>query len=301
VTEIGDIRKVSAERIVSKIGERAPEKKMSANSPIGMFDSGVGGLTVLRAVMSELPHEDVVYFADTARVPYGGRSPQEIMNINHEIIGHLMAQGAKLIVMACGTSSSIAYPVLKNQYKIPMVGLIGPGSVASARMTRSGKIGLIATVRTVESESFPKEIKSIKPGIDVFSQSCPLFVPLIEGGFIDAEETKRAAREYLKPLQEAGVDTLILGCTHYPHLTNIIREIMGPEVALIDPALEAAKEVKKTLKKEGLLADRTSAATYTYEVSGSAPQFEDLGSRLLGKPIASARKVNLVAKRGSIE
>ena len=301
MVEIREIRRVAAERVVSKIGERLPETKITPNSPLGMFDSGVGGITVLKEVMKELPNEDVIYFADTARVPYGGRPEEEIININHELIGYLMDQGVKLIIMACGTSSSIAYPVVKGRYKIPIIALVGPGSRAAAKATRSGRIGLIATVGTVESKAFQKEIKRIKPEAEVFAQGCPLFVPLIEGGFIDVEETRRIAREYLKPLIKSKVDTLILGCTHYPHLEGIIREIVGKDVLLIDPAASAVRDAKKVLKKEGLLSERTGPASYTYLVSGSVPQFKDLASKLLRKPIVSVKKVTLVAKKGPIK
>jgi glutamate racemase len=203
--------------------------------------------------------------------------------------------------MACGTSSSIAYPVVKGMYKIPIIGLVGPGSRAAVRATRSGRIGLIATVGTVESKAFQEEIKGIKPEVEVFAQGCPLFVPLIEGGFIEVEETKRIAREYLKPLIESKIDTLILGCTHYPHLEGIIREVVGEEVLLIDPAAPAVHDAQKVLKKEGLLSERTGPASYTYLVSGSVPQFKDLASKLLQRPIVSAKKVTLVAKKGPIK
>ncbi len=301
MTEIGEVRKLSSERIVSKIGEKKHEHKASSNSPIGMFDSGVGGLTVLREVIKILPGEDVLYFADTGRVPYGGRSPQEIININHELIDYLIDQGAKIIIMACGTSSSIAFSLMKEKYKLPIVGLVGPGAAAAVRASMSGKIGIIATVGTVESGAFKKEIISIKPGAEVYAQGCPLFVPLIEGGFTEAEETKRAAKEYLEPLIKAKIDALILGCTHYPHLEKIIREIVGPGVTLVDPAIETVKEASDILKKKSLLSDRTGPPTYSYFISGSVPQFKDLGSKLLGKPIVSAKKVTLIAKKGPIK
>jgi glutamate racemase len=304
MTELGEVRdvgRVSTERIVSKVSEAAPEKKMEPTAPIGMFDSGVGGLSVLSQVMKELPNEDVLYFADTARVPYGGRSKQEIININKELIGYLMNEGVKMIIMACGTSSSMAYPLLKDEYKIPIVGIVGPGSRQAVRSSGSGRIGLLATVGTVESAAFQNEIKAIKPTAEVTAMGCPLFVPLIEGGFVDTEETKRVAEEYLKPLMEKKVDTIILGCTHYPHLRSVIQEIVGPEVELVDPSAESVLEAKALLKKKGLLSSRSGPASYTYLVSGSVPQFKDLASRLSGKPVVSLRRVNLVAKKGPIE
>jgi glutamate racemase len=287
------VSKVSAERVTAKTAGKGREEKAVPSSPIGIFDSGVGGLTVLSRIMKKLPHEDVIYLADTARVPYGGRSPQEIIKINQEIIPFLIKQGAKLIVMACGTSSAIAYPVVKDEYPVEIINLIDPGSRAAADATRSGRIGVIATAATVNSHAFQKKIKEIKNDAEVHAAGCPLFVPLIEGGFIDSEETRRVAREYLKPLLEEKIDTLVLGCTHYPHLRKVIRSIAGPEVALVDPAEEAADEIKSRLKKAGTLRTQASPARYEYLVTGSAIQFQDVGSRLLGKPLVGVKHVTL--------
>ena len=301
MAEVPQIRKVATERIVSKIGEKADVPKPSASSPIGIFDSGVGGLTVLREIMKQLPQEDVIYFADTARVPYGGRPPKEIIKINYEIINHLVEEGVKMIIMACGTSSAVAYPVVKDKYKIPIIELIGPGSREAVSQTKSGKIGIIATVTCIESGAYQREIKEIKKDAEVFTQGCPLFVPLIEGGFIEKDETKRVAQEYLKPLIKAGIDTLILGCTHYPHLEKIIRQIAGKNVALIDPARAAIEDAGKVLHKLGLQKDKTTRASYTFHVSGSPIQFQDTGTRLLGKPITGVKQITTVAKRGRIQ
>lgn len=268
-------------------------EKITPSSPIGIFDSGVGGLTVIAQIMKKLPHEDLIYLADTARVPYGGRSPQEIIKINREIIPFLIKQGAKLIVMACGTSSAIAYPVVKDEYKVEIINLINPGSEAAVAATRSGNIGVIATAATVNSHAFQKKIKALKKEANVHAAGCPLFVPLVEGGFIEAEETKRAAKEYLKPLLKEKIDTLILGCTHYPHLRNIIQSIVGKDVVLIDPAEEATIEIEKMLKKAGTLKTNISPAKYEYFTTGSAIQFQDLGSRLLGKPIIGVKQACL--------
>lgn len=287
------IRKVITERVVTKIGEKPKEEKIAPSSPIGVFDSGVGGLTVLQQIMKKLPHEDVIYLADTARVPYGGRPPQEIIKINHEIIPFLISQGAKMIIMACGTSSSIAYPVVKDRYPIEIINLVEPGSRAAAMASRTGKIGIIATVATVNSQAFQKKLKELKKNVKVHAIGCPLFVPLVEGGFVEAEETKRVAKEYLKPLLKEKIDSLILGCTHYPHLSKIIRSIIGPDIILVDPAEEAVMDAKKMLKKAGTLKTKATPAKYEYLVTGSVIQFQDLGSRLLGKPIIGAKQVTL--------
>jgi glutamate racemase len=244
--------------------------------------------------MRQLPNEDVVYLADTARVPYGGRPPEEIIKINEEIIPFLIDYGAKLIIMACGTSSSIAYPVLKDKYKVHLISLIEPGARAAAAATRSGIIGLIATVGTVNSQAFQNAVISLKKDATVVAQACPLFVPLIEGGFIEAEETKRVVKEYLKPLLKEKIDTLILGCTHYPHLAKALRERTGPEVVFVDPAEEAVADAKKLLQKAGTTKSKTSVPKYEYLVTGSVVQFQDLGSRLLGKPISHAKQVKMV-------
>jgi glutamate racemase len=261
-----------------------------------VFDSGVGGLTVLREIMRQLPHEDTIYLADTARVPYGGRSPEEILRINEAIVPWLIGQGAKLIVVACGTSSALAYPVLKDKYKVSLIGMIESGARAALAATRSGRIGVIATAGTIHSRAYQKTLQSLKEGVEVFGQPCPLFVPLIEGGFVEAEETRRVAKEYLQPLIKDGIDTLILGCTHYPHLLKILKERVGPAVAIVDPAEEVVKEVAKLLRQAGTLKDKTRPPKHEYLVTGSAPHFEELGSRLLGQPIAHAKHVEIVVK-----
>jgi len=308
MAEIPQIRKVITERIVSKIGEKAPEAKPTASSPLGIFDSGVGGLTVLREIMKQLPGEDVIYLADTARVPYGGRPAKEIIKINYSIINYLISEGVKMIIMACGTSSAVAYPLVKDKYKIPIIELVEAGSREAVSTTKSGKIGLIATVTCVESGTYQKTIKEAKRDAKVFAQACPLFVPLIEGGFIEKEETKRVAKEYLKPLIKEKVDTLILGCTHYPFLEKILRQEMGKDVILIDPAKEAVSKASKELRRLGFLKDKTTRASYSFLVTGSPMQFKDIGSRLLGKPITAVKQIALgppgrgkVAKRGRIK
>lgn len=243
--------------------------------------------------MKRLPNEDVLYLADTARIPFGGRTPEEIIQINREIIPFLIKQGAKMIMMACGTSSAIAYPVVSDEYPIEMIDLIGPGGEAALSASRSGKIGIIATAATVKSHAFQDRLKELDKKLEVYAVSCPLFVPLIEGGFIESDETRRVAKEYLKPLLEKEIDTLILGCTHYPHLSKVLSILTGPEVVLVDPAEEAVSIAKKMLKKAGTLKTFLSPAKYEYFVTGSSIQFQEIGSRLLGKPITKAKPVKL--------
>ena len=248
---------------------------------------------MLSQVQQKLHNEDIIYLADTARVPYGSKTPDEIIKINQEIIPFLIDQGAKLIIIACGTSSAIAYPVLKDEYPVELINLIDPGSHAALAVSQTGKIGVIATVATVNSLAYQKTIKELNSDAEVYAAGCPLFVPLIEGGFIESDETKKVAKEYLKPLLKQGIDTLILGCTHYPHLSKIIKEICGPKVTLVDPAEEAAEVVRQMLRKAGTLKAGGKPAKYTYFTTASAAQFETIGSRLLGKPINHAKEVKL--------
>jgi len=278
------------EKVGTKVSGIQKAKKATPSSPIGIFDSGVGGLTVLAQVLKQLPNEDYIYLADTARVPYGGRSPQEIIKINQEIFPFLINQGAKLIIMACGTSSAIAYPVVKDEYAVELINLIDAGSRAALSVTKNKQIGVIATAGTVNSGAFQNKIGN---EAQVQAVACPLFVPLIEDGMVETDETRKVAKEYLKPLISAGIDTLILGCTHYPHLAKVIKEIVGPSVSLIDPAVEAVTQAKNMLKKAGTIKTTDSPAKGSFLVTGSAIHFQDVGSRLLGKSIVGAKQVKL--------
>ena len=294
--EISAPRSVISSKVVNKASEGSGAAKASASSPIGMFDSGVGGLSVLKEVERQLPREEVVYFADTARLPYGGRPPNEIVRFNYEIFNYLISAGCKAVIMACGTSSAIAYPIMKEHYKMPIISLIEPGSGAAVRATENGKIGVIATQATIDSSAYQRTIKKMKKDVEVTGVACPLFVPLIEGGFTEAEETRRVAAQYLKPLIKAGIDTLVLGCTHYPHLIKILREIAGIKIRFIDPAEEAVAETKKILHAKGLASSKAPGEInekYHFYVSGSAIQFQDAGSRIFGKPIHNVKQVTL--------
>ncbi|MFC1560175.1 glutamate racemase [Candidatus Margulisiibacteriota bacterium] len=291
--EISRVKTIVTGKVPQKIHEAQEAPKAKDSSPIGMFDSGVGGLTVLRQVQKQLPHESVIYLADTARVPFGGRSQKEILTINRQIIDHLVGTGVKMVVMACGTSSSIAYHAIKDKYKLPIISLIGPGAKAAASATKNHKIGVIATVGTAGSHAYRRAIKEINSNIEVHETGCPLFVPLIEGGFIRSEETKRVAKEYLSPLMKAGIDTLVLGCTHYPHLSRVIREIVGKDVTLVDPAEETIKEAKQMLLSSGLANREGRPPKYEYFATSNPETFASLGSKLLGKPITGAKQVTL--------
>ena len=291
-SEVSNIGKMFPEKIGKSAKKPKPQKEPLA-SPIGVFDSGVGGLTVLSQIMLQLPHEDIIYLADTARVPYGSKSPDEIIEINIKILNYFEKQGVKMVVMACGTSSSIAYPVLKDNYRFPIVSLINPGARAALSATRNKKIGLIATLGTIQSGAYESEIKKINPDVEVFSEPCPLFVPLIEGGFVEADETRKVAKEYLKPLLKAGIDTLILGCTHYPHLIKVLREITGSKIAFVDPAESAVAEAKDILAQHRIANGLKHKAEYKYLVTGPVGQFEEIGGKLFGRLITNARQVEI--------
>lgn len=293
MAEVHNIDRVLTQRIVTKVGQGGKEIKPTPGMPIGIFDSGVGGLTVYRELQRQLPNESIVYIADTARVPYGGRPSQEIIRINHQILNYLIKLGVKIIVMACGTSSAIAYPVVRNEYRTGIVSLIGPGSRAAILASNNGFIGVIATVGTIDSGAYQKRLVELNKNVEPTAVATPLLVPLVEGGFVNADETKRQLKEYLKPILEKGCDTLILGCTHYPHLANLIQEVVGPDVTLIDPALRTVEETKDLLIKKGQVNDGRRPPKHTFLVTGSVVQFQDLGSKLLGKPIIGAKQIVL--------
>jgi len=292
-SEILGINKIFSERIVGKLGKLVAKESEKKDFPIGIFDSGVGGLSVLSEVLRQLPSEDIIYLADTARIPYGGRPPEEIININTRILDFFLKQNVKMVIMACGTSSAIAYPVLKDKYPFPIVSLIEPGSKTAVSKTNNLKIGVIATQGTVRSNAYPKEIVSINGDIKVFQEPCPLFVPLIEGGFIEADETRKVAREYLNPLLKEGVDTIILGCTHYPHLLAVLNEITNNLVNFVDPSESSSMLAKDILVSHNLLSKKKTKGEIKYFVTGNALQFEELGSRLLKKPISGSKQVDI--------
>lgn len=289
---------------ITFVPERSPKKNAGINipktgpsSPIGMFDSGVGGLTVLKEISKQLHNEEVIYLADTARMPYGSKTPNEIVKFNYEIMNFLVLKGVKAVIMACGTSSAIAYSIIKDKYKIPVISLIEPGAAAAARATEKKKVGVIATQATVDSSAYQRAIKKEKNDIEVIAVACPLFVPLIEGGFIEADETTKVASQYLKPMLKAGIDTLVLGCTHYPHLTKILRQIAGVKVKFIDPAIETVAEAKRILLSKELLSHKDMGGQkdkYEFYVTGSATQFQEVGSKLYGENLNSVKKVSLM-------
>ncbi|MBV8175867.1 MAG: glutamate racemase [Verrucomicrobia bacterium] len=220
--------------------------------PIGVFDSGTGGLTVVRALRDLLPHEDIFYIGDTARLPYGGKSKSTIERYSIEISGLLLAESSKMIVVACNTSSSLAVSKLQELLKVPVVGVIAPGARAAVKETRNGHVGVIGTRSTIQSEAYERAIQALNPDVRVTSQACPLLVPLVEEAWLDEEVTREVLHRYLDPVVGAGIDTLVLGCTHYPLLAPLIEEVAGPGIRLVDSAKNCAVAVKQTLMEWSL-------------------------------------------------
>jgi glutamate racemase len=260
---------------------------------IGVFDSGVGGLTVVRELIRQLPSEDIIYFGDTARVPYGIKSKETVIRFSIEDILFLLKNEVKLITVACNTVSSVALPVIKNHFKVPIVGVLSPGVREAVYATRNKRIGVIGTKGTIKSRSYENEIKHLDPTVKVVSQACPLFVPFVEEGWLVGEVVMSVARHYLKPLKKAGVDTVILGCTHYPLLKPVIREVMGKGVILIDSAKQVAFEVKKILSAEGML-NKKGKGKHKFFVSDNPEWFAGLAQRFLGRKLKNIKKVNNV-------
>jgi glutamate racemase len=258
---------------------------------IGVFDSGVGGLTVVKELIRQLPGEDIIYFGDTARVPYGIKSKETVIRFSIENILFLLKQDVKLICVACNTASSLALPVIKHHFKVPIVGVISPGVREAVYATQNKKVGVIGTRGTVKSRAYELEIKQLDPSIAVTAVACPLFVPFCEEGWTQGAVVKEVAGQYLAPLIKARVDTVILGCTHYPLLKPVIREVLGDSVVLIDSAKQVAVEVKKILASEGQLS-KAKRGRQSFYVSDNPEWFSGLASRFLGAAIKNAKKAN---------
>lgn len=256
--------------------------------PIGVFDSGVGGLTVFKALEAALPDECFVYLGDTARVPYGTKSPETVIRYGIEAARFLKKHGVKLLVVACNTVSSVAMDEVAEQAQVPVIGVILPGARRAVAVSKRGRIGVLGTRATVASEAYPRAILALREGAEVFSSPCPLFVPLAEEGWTDNDVARRVAETYLAPLAAAGVDTLVLGCTHYPLLAGTIAGVMGPDVVLVDSAGAVASEVREWLDRETDLAAPGGGprpADRFYVTDSPAP-FASVAERFLGRPVS---------------
>ncbi len=261
-------------------------------APLGVFDSGIGGLTVARALFERLPHESVIYFGDTARVPSGPKSPDTVRRYSAEILAFLLQRGVKAVVVACNTSTAHALSYLQERSSVPVVGVIEPGARAAVAATKTGTIGVIGTAGTIASGAYERAIKALRSDARVHSQACPLFVPLVEEGWFEHPAAELIAREYLEPLRRAKVDALVLGCTHYPLLKPLLSRIMGQAVTLVDSAEETAKAVTAELEARGL---RTAGGDHDhlFVVSDDEPHFRKVGARFLGGRIQHVEVVPL--------
>jgi len=264
-----------------------------AKEPIGVFDSGLGGLTVVKELIHHLPNERIVYFGDTARVPYGTKSGETIIRYSREIVRALLKFKVKMVVVACNTASSLALDVLKKEFDLPVIGVIEPGARKAVEVTRNKKVGIIATSSTVKSGKYAQKLVELDKQIIVTSQACPLFVPLVEEGWFEHAVTFQVAREYLGVMKKNKIDTLILGCTHYPLLKGVLHNVMGPKVQLVDSAQEVALQVKGLLTKGRLLRTQLKPGQHMFIVSDEPKQFQRLALRFLGGGVKNVRRSNL--------
>lgn len=256
---------------------------MSPDAPIGVFDSGIGGLTVVRALLHRLPHERIVYVGDTARVPYGPKSPDTVRRYANEITHWLVEQGVKTIVVACNTATAHALPTLQRECPVPVLGVVAPGARAAVRAAQGGPIGVIGTVGTIDSGAYERAIHAIDPDITVLARACPLFVPLVEEGWLDHAVTRAVAHEYLDPLLADGIRALVLGCTHYPLLAPLLAELAGERVTLIDSADQTAAATAQILREHALEAEtRATPPRHRFVASDAPDRFLALGQRFLG-------------------
>lgn len=272
------------------------------NAPIGVFDSGVGGLTVVKEILDQLPQEKIIYFGDTARVPYGNKSAETVVRYSNQIIRFLISKGAKTIVIACNTASAVALEQAKKEFDIPIIGVVKPGAKAAAEATHSGKIGVIATEATIRSEIYSEFLKKTDPDVEVYQKACPLFVPLVEEGWTkDDPITEQVAKRYLADLCDEEIDALVLGCTHYPLLRNVIQKVVGAGVTLVNPAVETARELKYLLEENHLLSSRsadgsaegTGPVKHEFYVSDGAEKFLQLAARILPEAVLYSENINV--------
>ncbi|MCX6150757.1 MAG: glutamate racemase [Ignavibacteriales bacterium] len=266
---------------------------MEKEKPIGVFDSGIGGLTVVKRIISILPLENIVYFGDTARVPYGSKSNSTVIEYAIQDAKFLLNKNVKVIVVACNTVSSVALSELRNRFSVPVIGMIEPGALMAIENTKSGKIGVIGTSATINNKAYSKEINRLDPKARVFEKACPLFVPLAEEGWIDHPATYLIAEEYLQEIKEQDIDTLVLGCTHYPILAKVIRQVVGDKVTLIDSGIAAAKVLASELDRTNLHTNANSLGLQDYFVSDIPQKFKEISEIFMGRTLEHIKKVDL--------
>ena len=261
--------------------------------PIGIFDSGIGGLTVLKEIIREIPDEDTIYLGDTARVPYGIRSAETVIRYAFENTRFLFSKDIKLLVVACNTASSVSLDAIVKHTSIPVIGVIEPGAKAAVETTQKGKVGVIGTQATVQSGAYARAIQRRDAGIEVTSLACPLFVPLVEEGWIDGPIVRMIVEKYLKDIKTEGIDTVVLGCTHYPLLKGVISEVMGSGVTLIDSAVETSHEVHNVLKKFDLRGTQEESARREFYVTDSPERFLKVGEKFIGQTMKHIEKIDI--------
>lgn len=265
----------------------------NTDAPIGVFDSGIGGLTVVRELLRQLPNEDIVYFGDTARVPYGPKSPETVTRFSREITTFLLEQGVKAVVIACNTATAHALEILRREFDIPIIGVVEPGSRAATQASAKRRIGVIGTQGMVGSHAYDRAIHAIDPNVEVLSQACPLFVPFAEEGWFEHEAIRLVAQDYLTPLSHSDIDTLVLGCTHYPLLKRVIGEAVGRDIRLIDSAEETAAETGALLRARGLANTEAHPPRLRFIASDLPEQFLRVGQRFLGAAIDHVETITL--------
>jgi glutamate racemase len=266
---------------------------LSDSRPIGVFDSGIGGLTVVHEVFRKLPAESVIYFGDTARVPYGTKSAASVQRFAVQDAAFLMRYDVKMLIIACHTASAFAMPILQDRFDTPILGVTEPGIEAAIRETRNRRIGVIGTRGTIQSNAYANYLKKRRPEVKLYSQACPLFVPLVEEGWLDHSVTREITEIYLAPVLRNRIDTLILGCTHYPLLKPVIQEVAGSTVRLIDSAEETASRVREQLAHHDLLNESDAPPSHRFFVSDIPAQFQQIGERFLGRPLGVVSQVEI--------
>ncbi|MBR6771604.1 MAG: glutamate racemase [Lachnospiraceae bacterium] len=274
----------------------ADDREALRQAPVGVFDSGVGGLTVAREIMRQIPNEKIIYFGDTARVPYGSKSKETITRYARQIVRFLQEQRVKAIVAACNTASAYALDEIEGEIDIPIIGVVKPGARVAAESTKNGRVGVIGTEGTIGSRIYSTYIKEINPEIQVMGKACPLFVPLVEEGLWQDPVTDEIAKRYLGGLIDSEIDTLILGCTHYPLIRSTLGRIIGEGVTLVNPAYETARELKELLEREQLLNEKKQELgmnCYRFYVSDMAEKFQSFANSILKYGILSARKIDI--------
>jgi glutamate racemase len=271
----------------SGAAKRAPADTAAA---IGIFDSGIGGLTVTREIMALLPHEHLIYLGDTGRYPYGTKSADTVRRYSLENAAFLADKGIKMLVVACNTSAAVALDVLSEHVDVPVIGVIEPGARAAVKRTRNRKVGVIGTEGTIASGAYTRALKRLDPQLELYTRACPLFVPLAEEGWVNNAVARSAAALYLTSLKRSGIDTLVLGCTHYPLLADVITEFMGDKVRLVDSARTTAEAIRETLVRYGLL-QRSGRGSASFFVTDATDRFTKVAARFMGQPVESAVRI----------